>query len=153
MFECVVLVDLLNSRLIIRFGSLFFFNEQVTTVVPCLSLSTDYRHTVVTGSFFGFYRLTVGLFVGYYFPLECTVTFPANCKALPLDSSLTTKRLFLSLLLSLYESWVALSYSVRSLLPPSAHHSFLFCPIVTSLFVKSCVVPSSSVRWLFPFSW
>lgn len=131
----------------------FFSNEQVTTVVPCLSLSTDYRHTVVTGSFFGLYRLTVGLFVGYYFPLECTVTFPAYCKALPLDSLLTTKRLFLSLLLSLYESWVALSYSVRSLLPPSAHHSFLFCPIVNSLFVKSWVVPSSSVRWLFPFSW
>lgn len=96
----------------------FFSNERVTNVVPCLSLSTDYRHTVVTGSFFGLYRLTVGLFVGYYFPSKCTVTFPANCKALPLDSLLTTKRLFLSLLLSLYESWVALSYSVRSLLPP-----------------------------------
>lgn len=136
----------------------FFSNEQVTNVVPCLSFSTEYRHTVVTGSFFGLYRLTVGLFVGYYFPSKCTVTFPANCEALPLDSLLTTNRLFFVappfssrvVGCSFLFCQVALTSISASFLPLLSSCYFAFRQIMGRSFLICQVAPSCSVVMFLP---
>jgi hypothetical protein len=130
MFECVVLVNLLNSLLIIRLGSLSSPTNK--SLLSCHA--SLFQQTIVISSF-GFYRLIVGLFVGYYFLSKCTVTFPADYKALPLDSLLTTDRLFFRCSSFLFTS--------RGLLfPILSGRSYLY----------KCIIPSSSVQSLLPFS-
>lgn len=51
----------------------FFSNEQVTTVVPCLSLSTDYRHIVLR-----FLQTDRRLVCWVLLPLEMHCDFPCR---------------------------------------------------------------------------